>query len=379
MLCAEPQSHKGDNEDEDTDTNGPLPLPDEKGPVLGGRIQRVVVQDHISSIDSVEIILSYVSYYVSCKAPYRISGLAVSSLPVGGLLDGEMIYVGNDLDTGERALRALSAVTGKIRWTVQQDVTAFGRSVGWHRSRTPGHSTVPAPRTTVLARAALLEDMYQAKLYVDFGTPGVLDRVTAAFDGPFDVLEEEIHDDGTITFVVDTRGHRDAFAEAMNDAPEVSEVEPLGDEALLVRKVAKGASVVIRENHGKLNGVDRVHGTKRVFEVLLFRRTDLRAMIADLRELGTVRLGSLVEVISNPGGLSERQHEAVRTALEIGYFEWPRDGDAEALADALGVSHATALEHLRKGERKLLEQALETATAGTTSRDRDYLLAADGQ
>ena len=31
--CAEPQSHKGDNEDEDTDTNGPLPLTDEKGAV----------------------------------------------------------------------------------------------------------------------------------------------------------------------------------------------------------------------------------------------------------------------------------------------------------------------------------------------------------
>lgn len=216
--------------------------------------------------------------------------------------------------------------------------------------------------------------MYQAKLYIDFDWAGVLDEVTSEFDEPFDVLEEELHDDGTISFVVDTRGHMDRFLERMRDAEEVTELEPLDDSTLLVGKKAKGAAATIREHHGKLNGVDKVHGTKRVFEVLLLRRTDLREMVEALRELSDVRLGRLVELTGRPAPLTDRQFEVVRTALELGYFDWPRAADAEALADHLGVSHATALEHLRKGERKLLERALSDVTARTSRQDREFLL-----
>jgi hypothetical protein len=40
----------------------------------------------------------------------------------------------------------------------------------------------------------------------------------------------------------------------------------------------------------------------------------------------------------------------------------------------MGVSHPTALEHLRKGERKLLERALAETRRGTTRRDREFLI-----
>lgn len=216
--------------------------------------------------------------------------------------------------------------------------------------------------------------MYQAKVYIDFDSPGVLHEATRGFEEPFDVLEEEVHDDGTITFVVDTRGHQETFAERIEDAPGVSEIDRLDSKRLLVRKEARGATVVIRQNHGKLNGIDKVHGTKRVFEVLVLRRDDLRSMLIDLREFGTVRIGSLVEVTGPPPVLSDRQYEAIQTALEMGYFAWPREADIEAVADALDVAHPTALEHLRKGQRKLLDRALHTATARTTHRDREFLL-----
>lgn len=216
--------------------------------------------------------------------------------------------------------------------------------------------------------------MYQAKVYIDFHSPGVLHEATLGFEEPFDVLEEEVHDDGTLTFVVDTRGHQETFAGRIEDAPEVSEIEKLDDELLLVRKEARGATVVIRQNHGKLNGIDKVHGTKRVFEVLFLRREDLRSMLTDLQEFGTVRLDSLVDMTDPPAVLSDRQYEAVQTALEMGYFAWPRETDIEAIADALDVAHPTALEHLRKGQRKLLERALQIATARLNHRDRDFLL-----
>lgn len=54
------------------------------------------------------------------------------------------------------------------------------------------------------------------------------------------------------------------------------------------------------------------------------------------------------------GILSERQREVFKLARERGYYEWPREVSAKELADELGVSKATTLEHLRKAEAKIM-------------------------
>lgn len=53
-------------------------------------------------------------------------------------------------------------------------------------------------------------------------------------------------------------------------------------------------------------------------------------------------------------GLSERQREAFELAQREGYYQWPRNTSAIDLAEALGVSKTTFLEHLRKAEAKIL-------------------------
>lgn len=52
--------------------------------------------------------------------------------------------------------------------------------------------------------------------------------------------------------------------------------------------------------------------------------------------------------------LTPRQREAFRLARDRGYYEYPRESTARALADELGVSKTTFLEHLRKAEATLL-------------------------
>lgn len=52
--------------------------------------------------------------------------------------------------------------------------------------------------------------------------------------------------------------------------------------------------------------------------------------------------------------LSERQREAFDLARRRGYYTWPREVSAADLAEELGVSKPTLLEHLRKAEAKLL-------------------------
>lgn len=52
--------------------------------------------------------------------------------------------------------------------------------------------------------------------------------------------------------------------------------------------------------------------------------------------------------------LTHRQQEALRTAYEAGYYEWPRENTGEELAATLGIAPATFAEQLRVAEQKLI-------------------------
>jgi predicted DNA binding protein len=125
-----------------------------------------------------------------------------------------------------------------------------------------------------------------------------------------------------------------------------------------------------------LHGMDKVNGSQRVFDIVVFRRADLKAIVADLREIGSVRLGKLTPFEDRTATLSPRQSEVVEAALDAGYFDWPRRIDAEQLAAEFDVAHSTLLEHLRKAEKKLIEDALgrEHTPERSTPDERAFML-----
>lgn len=57
--------------------------------------------------------------------------------------------------------------------------------------------------------------------------------------------------------------------------------------------------------------------------------------------------------------LSERQCAAVNVALELGYYESPRNVTHADIADRLGCAPNTVTEHLQKAEAKLVRTALD--------------------
>jgi len=57
-----------------------------------------------------------------------------------------------------------------------------------------------------------------------------------------------------------------------------------------------------------------------------------------------------------PWGLTGRQEKALRTAFQLGYFDYPRKTSLATLASRLGVGRSTALELLRKATTKLAAQ-----------------------
>ncbi len=61
---------------------------------------------------------------------------------------------------------------------------------------------------------------------------------------------------------------------------------------------------------------------------------------------------------ADPHGLTDQQREALRLAVEAGYFEVPRGTTLEALADELRVSVQALSERVRRGADKVLRAAV---------------------
>lgn len=211
--------------------------------------------------------------------------------------------------------------------------------------------------------------MLRATLNLDMQCDCILSRLAESVDSTFTATYEEVVDDDHVTFLLVAGDHASHFEERLNADASVRSVKRVGPDRLLVTKRSCGAIPAIRRNHGILQGMDKVHGDLRTFEIVVFTRADLRAIVSELQELGTVSLESLKPVASPSSRLSTRQAEALQAAVEAGYFEWPRRTDAKTIAAELGISHPTFLEHLRKGERKLLSEALaETEPLEPTPR-----------
>ncbi|MBZ6497035.1 helix-turn-helix domain-containing protein [Natrinema longum] len=59
-------------------------------------------------------------------------------------------------------------------------------------------------------------------------------------------------------------------------------------------------------------------------------------------------------------GLTDRQHEALRTAYERGYFDIPRQASLEDVAAELDISPSSVSERLRRAQTQLIEETVAT-------------------
>jgi len=185
------------------------------------------------------------------------------------------------------------------------------------------------------------------------------------------VLEVNTTVDGVETFLFAIDGDTDAFASGAAETPGVESVEVADyDEgpsyALLVMRPLETSLFDALHRADPLSGFvfrtpmiyrdGAMHG--RVVgdpEALQRAFGDMPEVFdIEVEEIGRFR-GTLEEPATT---LSERQREAVDTALALGYYDQPRGATQADVAEVLDCSPQTAGTHLRKAESKVMRAVL---------------------
>jgi predicted DNA binding protein len=93
----------------------------------------------------------------------------------------------------------------------------------------------------------------------------------------------------------------------------------------------------------------------------------LQSTIDDLPESVTVQIDAIQQFPSanvNPATtLSDRPQEALEVAVELGYYDTPREATHTDIAAELDCAPNTASDHLQKGEAKLVKAGLTAFTS----------------
>ena len=111
----------------------------------------------------------------------------------------------------------------------------------------------------------------------------------------------------------------------------------------------------------------RVSNTGATLSVDVPRDREIRLLLAALEDaFGEKTLDAIFEHDQRPSSeqssgadLTDKQSIAIEAAYHGGYFERPRKRSATEIAESLGISHATYLQHLRVAQQKIFTQRFQ--------------------
>jgi len=203
--------------------------------------------------------------------------------------------------------------------------------------------------------------------------PPVYRRMTRGADLDAVRIENWNVSEPPTTFLLRLRGDYERFADelAADDAVAEFELFPIDDATCYCYLTGEvdPASRTLFENftRGSLITVPPVdcHGDGSSTFTIVGTDDDIQTAVDEVPEGASVTVravgGSRVAPDSGLNRLSARQREALAAAVAIGYYDQPRAATTGDVAAELDCATATAAEHLRKAEAKLVHGALEDA------------------
>lgn len=139
-----------------------------------------------------------------------------------------------------------------------------------------------------------------------------------------------------------------------------------GDSEYLKSSVHEKCICPVFENHDCIPEIQRVSGRSVIVTLTIRDREEFTELITDLREVGA-EISVEWLVTDTPGNktaeidvsaITTKQREAMRTAIDLGYYETPRSADLEEVATELSISESAVSQRLNNAETKLVTSFL---------------------
>ncbi len=171
----------------------------------------------------------------------------------------------------------------------------------------------------------------------------------------------ELLDDDSVAMFAEGRGDIAGLRRVLSESPEVFEFSISGDDAgffSYTRYAADDLTRMLMEDrressylmdmpveHTADGGLRVTYiGTEAAFAGILSEQPE--AVRIEVERIGPYTPGPR-HVVSR---LTERQREVLRAAVDLGYYQEPREATHDEIAAATGLSETTVGEHLRKIE-----------------------------
>lgn len=177
-------------------------------------------------------------------------------------------------------------------------------------------------------------------------------------------------DDGHESLLFRVYGDRERYLDAIDDVDSIAayRVTP-SDEGVFHAYVVQECRAVDREWRAAFRARNLVVVPPVVFDdrgrmrmTILGAEADITGAIEEQPpevDITVCEVGAYDRYFDTPAsGLTDRQREAVRTALEMGYYDVPATCSLAAVAETLDVAEATASELVARGERAILADVL---------------------
>lgn len=124
-----------------------------------------------------------------------------------------------------------------------------------------------------------------------------------------------------------------------------------------------------------LASIDSVESGAYIVSIAVPDRAELEKVVTGVRDVGaTVRLlqigdtrvQSAERIVELPASdVTDKQLEAVRVAVELGYYETPRQASLAELAERMGISRSAVSQRLSAAESTLILELFEAEGGGT--------------
>lgn len=178
----------------------------------------------------------------------------------------------------------------------------------------------------------------------------------------------ELLEDDTVLLFAEASGSQDRYREIMAESPHVIEYLTAGEDRWMAvsqfeptaevhwaLELQRESMLVVdtpihftSEDHLKVTYL----GTDEIFSTLYEYATELDYVTVEVLETGEYETdgSSFSRVITS------RQEEVIETAVDLGYYNEPRQASLEDISEVVGIAPGTVGEHLRKAEERVFAE-----------------------